>query len=145
MEALRYNLRVACDLAEAFHIWTAGVGLWWPMATHSVSGQQDAALVLEPWVGGRVFERVRDGCEFEWGRVLAYEPPHRLVCEWLVADVTTEVEARFTEHDDGGTAVVLEHRGWERFGDEARERRDANAAGWERVLPRYTAACPRGV
>jgi uncharacterized protein YndB with AHSA1/START domain len=111
------------------------------MTTHSVSGQRDATIVLEPWVGGRIFERVRDGREFEWGSVVAFEPPRRLVCEWLVADLTTELEVRFLEQRDGGTLVELEHRGWDRFGDEATERRDANAAGWGGVLPSYIEAC----
>jgi uncharacterized protein YndB with AHSA1/START domain len=111
------------------------------MATHSASGQRDASLVLEPWVGGRIFERAGDGREFEWGSVVAFEPPQRLVCEWLVADLVTELEVRFLDQVDGGTLVLLEHRGWEQFGDEAGQRRNANAGGWEDVLPLYVDAC----
>jgi uncharacterized protein YndB with AHSA1/START domain len=115
------------------------------MGTHSVSAQHDARLVLEPRVGGRIFERLQDGREFEWGSVVAFEPPRRLVCEWLVADLTTELEVRFSEEDDGGTLVELEHRGWEQFGDDAPARRDANAGGWAGVLPHYVAACGAGL
>jgi Activator of Hsp90 ATPase homolog 1-like protein len=144
VDPLRYRFRVACSPQEAFRLWTAAVGAWWPMSTHSVSGKRDATLVLEPWVGGRIFERVNEGREFEWGSVLVFEPPERLLCEWMVADLTTELEVRFWDDEDGGTVVELEHRGWDRFGDEAAGRRDTNAVGWEGVLPFYVAACGSG-
>jgi Activator of Hsp90 ATPase homolog 1-like protein len=143
-EPLRYRFRVACAPREAFRLWTAAVGAWWPISTHSVSGEPDATLVLEPWVAGRIFERLKDGQEFEWGTVMVFEPPERLVCEWMVADLKTELEVRFSGEQDGGTVVELEHRGWDQIGDEATVRRDANAVGWEGVLPFYVAACGSG-
>jgi uncharacterized protein YndB with AHSA1/START domain len=111
------------------------------MATHSSSGERDATLAIEPHEGGRIVERSADGREFDWGRVALWEPPHRLVCDWLVGDVTTELEVRFLAQDDQRTLVEIEHRGWERFGDEEVTRRDANDHGWSGVLPRYVAAC----
>jgi len=89
------------------------------MAAHSVSGHRDAVLVIEPGAGGRVYERTADGREFPWGRVLGWEPPGRLLCEWLVGDTATELEVRFTAGGDGGTVVEIEHRGWEQFGEAA--------------------------
>jgi uncharacterized protein YndB with AHSA1/START domain len=141
MEPLTFSFRVERAPAEAFRLWTQAASLWWPMATHSVSSERDASIVLEPRVGGRIFERVPDGREFDWGSVVVFEPPWRLVCEWLIADLATELEVRFTDPEDGGTLVLLEHRGWEQFGDQADDRRDTNAGGWEVVLPLYTTAC----
>jgi uncharacterized protein YndB with AHSA1/START domain len=65
-----------------------------------------------------------------------------LVCEWLVGDTPTELEVRFTEDADGATTVVeIEHRGWERFGEAADERREHNNHGWTGVLRRYASIC----
>jgi len=76
--------------------------------------------------------------------VLAWEPPGRLVCEWLVGDTATELEVRFTAGGDGETVVEIEHRGWEQFGEAAGDRRDQNARGWSGVIPLFVTACSRG-
>jgi uncharacterized protein YndB with AHSA1/START domain len=140
---LRYRFQVAGSAERAFELWTANAAAWWPMATHSVSGRRDAVLVIEPGAGGRIYERTADGREFSWGTVVAWEPPARLVCEWLVGDTPTELEVRFAD-GDGGTVVEIEHRGWERFGEAAPGRRDQNARGWSGVIPGYIAACAPG-
>jgi len=141
---LRYRFVVRCPVDRAFQLWTARAAAWWPMATHSVSGRRDAVLVIEPGAGGRVYEQTADGREFSWGRVLAWEPPGRLVCEWLVGDTATELEVRFTAGGDGETVVEIEHRGWEQFGEAAGDRRDQNARGWSGVIPLFVTACSRG-
>jgi uncharacterized protein YndB with AHSA1/START domain len=138
---LRYRFRVACPPDRAFRLWTASAAVWWPMATHSVSGRRDSVLVIEPGAGGRIYEQTADGQEFSWGTVLAWEPAGRLVCEWLVGDTPTELEVRFAADGDGGTVVEIEHRGWERFGEAGGDRRDLNDKGWSGVIPRYVAAC----
>ena len=112
---LFYRFRVQCPAERAFQLWTGSAGVWWPMATYSVSGRHDAVLVFEPGGGGRIYEQTADGQEFTWGTVVAWEPPARLVCEWLVSDTPTELEVRFTTDADSGTVVEIEHRGWERF------------------------------
>jgi uncharacterized protein YndB with AHSA1/START domain len=112
---LRYRFRVGCPAERAFQLWTQSADVWWPMATHSVSGRRDAALVIEPGPGGRIYEQTASGQQFSWGTVVTWEPPRRLVCEWLVGDTPTELEVRFAPDADGGTLVELEHRGWERF------------------------------
>ena len=74
---------------------------------------------LRTRVGGRIFERTSDGTEHDWGRIVAWEPPHRLVYSWhLRVDRSdaTEVEIRFTDLDRTTTRVDIEHRGWERLG-----------------------------
>jgi uncharacterized protein YndB with AHSA1/START domain len=140
-EPLRIEFTVDCPAAHAFTVWTARISAWWP-ADHTVSGVTGLDIVLEPGVGGRIFERTRDGAEHDWGEVTVWEPPHRLGYLWHLrrdrADAT-EVEITFTERD-GGTLVVVEHRGWERLGALGPDWREANKGGWSTLLPHYVAA-----
>src|SRR5215210_3459133 len=95
---LRLSFAVACRPDEAFAIWTARTSLWWP-ADHTVTGEADLEIVFEPHVGGRLFERTAAGAEHDWGEVVAWQPPERLVYLWhLRADRAdaTEVEITFT-------------------------------------------------
>ncbi len=138
---LQLSFEVACPPARAFSVWAERTSLWWPPG-HSVSGAP-ALVAFEPRAGGRIFERERGGEEHEWGEVLAWEPPHRLVYLWhLRADRSdaTEVEIRFGAAGSG-TRVTIEHRGWERLGARAAERRERNSKGWAGLLPSYVAAC----
>jgi len=118
----------------------ADVDVWWP-GSHSVSGAPEA-VVFEPRAGGRIYERAPGGAEHEWGRVLAWEPPRRLVYSWHLrqdrADAT-EVEITFTAAGEG-TRVVITHRGWERLGARGPELRERNVRGWAGLLPRYVSA-----
>ena len=144
IDPLRYRFRVECPPQEAFWLWTARAGTWWPMATHSVSGHREAALVFEPRAGGRIYEQSPDGLEFPWGHVVAWEPPDRLVCQWLVGETATDLEVRFVPEPDGATVVEIEHRGWERFGEAGTDRRGVNERGWSGVIPRFERACKAG-
>jgi uncharacterized protein YndB with AHSA1/START domain len=142
IEPVRKQVRVACSIEKAFRTFTEGIGSWWPVATHSISVGEDGsnppeAVVFETEAGGRVYERARDGRECDWGTVLAYEPPTRLVLEWRVNPIAqTEVEVRFRP-DGQGTVVELEHRGWERFADGGEAERSAYDSGWPRVLSSF--------
>ena len=71
---------------------------------HNMLAVDIAESVFEPRVGGRVYDRGVDGTECQWGRVLAYEPPKRIVFSWDInpmwqiesdLDKTSEVEIRF--------------------------------------------------
>ncbi len=138
MNPLTLRLTVACPPARAFDLWANETSRWWPHG-HSVSGEAGLAVVFEPRPGGRIYERTPAGEEHDWGEVLAWEPPRRLVYLWHLrfdrADAT-EVEITFTAVDEG-TAVTIEHRGWERLGAVAEERRERNRRGWEGVLAAY--------
>jgi uncharacterized protein YndB with AHSA1/START domain len=127
--------------AAAFRHFTGDIGKWWPLREGlSFGGERAHEIFLEPRVGGRFFERFRDGEEFEIGRVTAYDPPSRVVFTWKQPgwDSATEVEVRFRAEGDG-TRVALEHRGWEAIGDAARKSRDGYAGGWDLALSRYAA------
>lgn len=129
---------VRCDADEAFAAFTDRIGAWWPLPTHGVFGDRAGGVAFED---GLLVERSVDGEEVVWGRVLEWDPPHRLVVTWhpgRAADDASEVEVRFLP-DDGGTRVELEHRGWERFGEDAvRRRRGYVGPGtWGAVLEHF--------
>ena len=117
IEPIRLAFDVPCPPALAFEIWTSGIDGWWP-ADHTVSGDDDATVVLEPVPGGRIYERTRTGVEHDWGEVIAWEPPVRLAYLWHLRrdrSDATEVEIRFEPLGSSGTRVQIEHRGWERL------------------------------
>ncbi len=139
------SFRVACSPEHAFQTWTARTSLWWP-ADHTMSGEDDLDVVIEPRVGGRIFERSTSGREEDWGEVLAWEPPRRFVYLWhLRADRAdaTEVEIVFAS-DGAETEVRIDHRGWERLGARGDDWRDRNRLGWETLLPWYVDMCEGG-
>ncbi len=146
--SVRKTIRVAAVPARAFDIFTAGMHQWWPRA-HSLNQKVErAAIVAEPRVGGRWYERAVDGTECNWGKVLAWEPPHRVLFGWQLdqnwqysPDFLTEVEIRFDPAGEGATEVTLEHRNLERYGvfaETIRPGLDSND-GWMGGLTLYAA------
>ncbi len=136
LEPLRESVTVTTAIEETFRIFTNGIASWWPVAQYSVSQERTRDVVLEPRVGGALFEVNDDGQTFPWGQVLVWEPPQRLVLSWhpgRAPDVAQEVEVRFTA-DGGGTKVELEHRDWDRLGEDAGKVRESYGGGWAVVL-----------
>jgi uncharacterized protein YndB with AHSA1/START domain len=130
-------------IGEAFRVFTAEIATWWPVTAHSVEPDRVAAVVLEGRAGGRLYERWHDGGEADWGRVLAWEPPDRLVLSWSPSPgrpAPTQVEVRFTAVEPDHTRVELEHRGWERLGDQAAQVRADYEGGWPGVLDAFAGA-----
>lgn len=133
-EAIRKTVLVDFTPEEAFELFTARIGTWWPVRSHSYGGEDVRNVVLEPHVGGRLYE-VTDAGEQEWGSVLAWDPPARLLLDWQIGEARgTEVEVRFSP-EGPGARVELEHRGFGAAG--VRERYHT---GWDTVLARLTAA-----
>jgi uncharacterized protein YndB with AHSA1/START domain len=140
-EPLRLDVVVACPPDHAFDVWARRIDVWWPR-DHTATGEPGARVVLEPQVGGRIYEVAPDGTEHEWGEVTAWEPPRRLAYLWhLQTDraAATDVEIRFVP-DDAGTRVEIEHVGWERLGDVADAWRERNLGGWTTLVPHFVAA-----
>jgi uncharacterized protein YndB with AHSA1/START domain len=142
---IRRTITVRCALDRAFRVFTEDIGKWWPLGTHSVAeytygGRVKATTaVLEGRTGGRVYEVMADGRECHWAEVLEWEPPTRLVLAWKPnpdRPSPTEVEITFTDVGDGQTRVDVEHRGWERLGEDAAEAREGYAGyqAWPGVL-----------
>lgn len=151
--AVRKTVTVRAPLAVAFEVFTARIDTWWPMATHKIGQADCEAVVIEPRAGGRWFERGVDGVECQWGRVLAWEPPGRVLLTWQLNSqwafdtaLHTEVEVTFRALDAGTTAVELEHRGLEAYGEQAIAMRDAFTSpnGWSGMLDHYAAVAAGG-
>jgi hypothetical protein len=122
---LQLSFDVDCPADHAFDIWTTRIGIWWP-PDHTMSGDPET-VVIEGHVGGRIFERARDGAEHQWGVVTDWDPPRALTFTWhlgRVAGDATEVVVQFVSDDEAHTRVTIEHRGWERLADvdDVRER-----------------------
>jgi uncharacterized protein YndB with AHSA1/START domain len=114
-EPIRQSVDVDCSIEDAFELFTEGFGAWWPLAEHSVAGNDAESCTIEPWVGGRVFERSRTGEEHDWGSVRCWEPPRRLSFTWdpgCMGDGSQTVDIQFEVVADG-TRVTLTHTGWE--------------------------------
>ncbi len=141
-EPLRFTLDVGCSAAHAFSVWTSGIGTWWP-ADHTVTGEPGLAVVLEPRVGGRIFERTAGGDEHDWGEVTVWNPPSRLEYLWYLradrADAT-DVAISFVPDGERRTRVEIVHSGWERLGTGGGAWRDRNHQGWSTLFPHYVAA-----
>ena len=139
IEPVRKQLQVALPTEQAFELFTAGMGTWWPLLTHSVGAEQAETCFLEGWVGGRIVEVLKDGSQAEWGRVLVWEPFHKISFSWYPGrgpDTAQEVTVTFRENP-GGTLVELVHVGWETLGKVAQERRNEYVMGWDFVLAKY--------
>jgi uncharacterized protein YndB with AHSA1/START domain len=122
---VRKSIVVNAPQDHVFRTFTERIDTWWPRP-HHIGGKEPFTAILEPRVGGRWFERAQDGAECDWGRVLAWEPPSRLVLAWEInadwkyqAGLGTEVEVQFVPDGKERTRVLLEHRKLERYGDKA--------------------------
>ena len=130
------SVDVKASPARAFELFTAQMGAWWPRGK-SVGAQPHTAIIIEPCQGGRWFERDEAGNESQWGKVLAWEPPIRVLLGWQLSTqwtydptLLTEVELTFTALEGGGTRVTLEHRNLERFGKHAELHVTKLKGGW---------------
>ena len=146
-----FPIIVAAAIDKAFLVFTERLGDFKP-PEHNLLGAPIAETVFEPRVGGHIYDRATDGSECHWARVLAYEPPHRVVFSWDIGPTwqletnpenASEVEVRFIEEGAGRTRVELEHRnidrhgpGWEAVADGV-----GHDQGWPLYLARYAALC----
>ena len=148
---VRKSITVKADAAHAFDVFTTRIGSWWPRS-HSVGSSPQNNVVMEPRAGGRWYEIGEDGSQCNWGKVLAWEPPSRLLLAWQIGGdwkydpaLVTEVEVKFTPLAGGETRVELEHRNIERFGDKAESVRTAidSEGGWSAIIKLYADAAQR--
>ena len=143
-------MSVPVSADRAFETFTEGLATWWPRE-YTWSADVLETIVLEPRPGGRCYERAPHGFSCDWGRVMVCEPPARLAFLWQIAPDRTpqpnparasEVEVRFAEQGAWSTRVELEHRAFERHGDQGVSYREGMASeqGWPELLRRYAAA-----
>jgi Activator of Hsp90 ATPase homolog 1-like protein len=137
--AIRKSVEVRVLAETAFRVFTDELGSWWPLETKSVSQEEAESVVVEPAVGGRVYERAWSGEEHLWGEVLIWEPTTRFAFAWhpgRAPETAQEVDVRFTPVE-GGTRVELEHRGWERLVGPEGEIPNHFDSGWDAALASY--------
>jgi uncharacterized protein YndB with AHSA1/START domain len=143
------SITVKASPQRAFEVFTSDFDSWWPR-THHIGKAPLQRAILEPRQGGRCYTEHVDGSACDWGQVIAWEPPHRLVLAWQVhgdwtyapdPSQSSEVEIRFTPEAGGVTRVDLEHRHIERHGASAAALRTAVDApsGWTGILQAYGA------
>lgn len=139
---VRKQIRIDRDLTTTFHLWTKHVHAWWPHK-HTRSGNPQTQVRIEGKVGGRFYECASDGTEYEWGRIFAWEPPHRMAFTWYLGStpaLPTRVEVQFTAVDAKTTRIDLEHRGPELIGDLWERRVQIFLRSWDTILEAMEAA-----
>jgi uncharacterized protein YndB with AHSA1/START domain len=146
--SVRHTLIVEAPREHAFEVFTRGLDTWW-FRDHHIGKEPLKEVVMEPREGGRVFERGIHGAECGWGRVLAWEPPSRLVVAWQIGGDwqfdsdpahASEYEVRFIEEAPTRTRVEFEHRHFERHGEAGQNIRDSVEKGWPKLLAAYAAS-----
>ena len=147
---VRRSVFVQAPPERAFQVFSEGFATWWP-ASHSIVEGGYGTAIIELAEGGRWYERGQTGAECDWGRVLAYEPPARLLLDLARLGLdgefeldpdeskASQVEVTFTPEGDG-TRVELVHSGFERRGEggEAVAQGVAGEGGWSGLLARYS-------
>lgn len=136
------TIEVAAPPERAFALFTVGIAEWWPVRTHSVAEERAEAVVFEPGVGGRIYERTLDEEEHVWGTVTVWEPAERVAFTWHPGrepDTAQDIEVRFGP-SGSGTRVEFVHTGWDRLVDDARAQFEGYDVGWDIVLGECFAA-----
>ena len=128
--SIQNSIVVDVPIERAFSVFTDDFGSFKPRE-HNMLGVDIAETVFETHVGGHIYDRGVDGSECRWARVLAFEPPNRVLFSWDInpqwqietdPDRTSEIEVRFISETAQRTRVELEHRNLDRHGE-----------GWEGV------------
>lgn len=148
--AVAVSVDVAAPQARAFEVFTAKFSTWWP-ASHHIGEETPVDIVLEPREGGRWYEVGANGVECEWGSVVEWRAPDRIVLRWQLDPsfqfepdraLATFVEVRFVPTGADSTRVELEHRGFEVHGERGAGLRTSVSApdGWHGIMTAYAAA-----
>jgi uncharacterized protein YndB with AHSA1/START domain len=139
---IRRSIEVAVPPERAFALFTGRMHDWWPMG-HSISEDPRVEIQMEGHAGGWWGEIGESGTRAQWGKVLAWEPPGRLLLAWQIdaqwrydADLVTELELTFTPIQTN-TLVTLEHRNLERFGESAEQMAEQLRNGWPGLVQQY--------
>jgi uncharacterized protein YndB with AHSA1/START domain len=143
IEPVRRSIEIEVPAAEAFAIYTQEIASWW-VKEHHIGKTPFVDVVMEPRVGGRYYEVSADGTECDWGKVLVWEPPLRVVTSWHLGgdwkfhpelEKASEVEVRFVPLGEMATRIELEHRHFERHdGGEVVAAGVGSPGGWGKTL-----------
>jgi DNA-binding transcriptional ArsR family regulator/uncharacterized protein YndB with AHSA1/START domain len=151
--SVQASIVVQAPIERAFQVFTSDFGSFKP-PEHNMLGVEIAETVLEPRAGGYLYDRGTDGSVCRWARVLAFEPPHRLLLTWDISPHwqletdpanASEWEVRFVAETPERTRVEVEHRHIDRHGDGWEGVRDGIGGdqGWPLYLQRYASLLAR--
>jgi uncharacterized protein YndB with AHSA1/START domain len=154
VEPIRETVSVRTDPERSFHVFTEQLDSWWPIASYSRAVSEfehenvkAISLEFQSRLGGSILEHMSDGRVLPWAKVIAWQPPHRVVLEWRPhsePEPPTEVEVTFAARDRG-TLVELEHREWQRLSEEFRKGLyEIYARGWSTTLECFARAADQG-
>lgn len=135
---------------RAFEVFVDEFDRWWPRDYTWGKGDL-AAIAIEPKMGGRAFERSKDGSERIWGKVLSFDRPHHIVVAWQITpdrgaeeseSTASRLDVRFSPLEGGRTNILLVHRDFFRHqGDWEKYRNDmAGKSGWPQIIAAYARA-----
>lgn len=150
IQPVHHTVIVSASPEDAFRLFTERIGEWWPKE-HSIGQSPKADQVMELRAGGSWSEIGEDGSRCHLGRVLSWEPPHRVVMSWEITARWTpmahpdparasEYEVTFVDLGDGRTKVDVVHRHFEQHGDDGGANiRGAvdGPRGWPHVLDAF--------
>jgi len=147
--SVKKSIVVKTSVERAFEVFTTGFDGWWPRSHHIGKSPMKTAII-ETRRGGRCYTTQEDGTDCDWGHILEWDPPHRLLIAWQITHEwgyqpdlakSSEVEIRFSPEPGGGTRVDLEHRHFERMGPEGDTMRIGvgGPGGWAGLLEMFKA------
>ncbi|MGH3410582.1 MAG: SRPBCC family protein, partial [Streptosporangiaceae bacterium] len=144
---VRHEVVVNAPIERAFRVFTDDFGRWWPKA-HTIASFPVDRAIIESWAGGRCFDRGADGRECDWGQVLVWEPPVRLVLAWQVdgawsyePEVANASRVTISFAALGGqTRVTLVHDEFERHLNAGPDLADGVRDGWGTALRQFAGA-----
>ncbi len=144
---VRVHVTVHASIDRAFRVFTERCDEWWPRS-YRLGEAERTDVLLEPRVGGRWYEQAADGTECDWGRVLTWDPPSRVVLAWQITprftpepdpERASRIDVRFVADGPNRTVVTLVHSEFERHGDDWESMRDgvAHEGGWPGIMKTY--------
>jgi len=144
---VRVEVGVEAPIERTFQVFTERVESWWPRA-YRLGESAWVDVVIEPHEGGRWYERGQDGNDCDWGRVLVWDPPLRLVLSWQIGvtfaaqsdpGLASRVDVRFESDGPSRTNVTLVHSDFEKHGEGWESMRGgvAHEGGWPGILKAF--------
>lgn len=148
--SIQESVIVSLSRHHAFFLFVEDVSHWWPRR-FSWSQDKLVRMIIEPRVAGRCTEIGPLGFRCDWGRVLEYAPPSRLVFSWQIGpgaipepdpDRSSTVYVHFTAIGSVNTYVKVRHDGFDRHGRRGEDCRRVMLSehGWPLILRRYREA-----
>ncbi len=144
---IKKQLTVSAPIEKAFRVFTANMSTWWPKQ-HHIGKSPLKECIVEPKVEGRWYEVCEDGSECNWGKVLAWDPPNRLMLAWQLNSkfeydpaLITEVEVTFVALSPTQTRVDFEHRNLDRLGNAGTIKE--MDGGWGMILDQFAATASK--